>query len=86
MSGFEITSMILTSYLTYLIQSKSTVLCCALQLLQCTLDQHQALCWGRRTSVIVECFMGCLGQLFPLPPQRSSPYHTKVSSRHLDLV
>ena len=65
-SGFEITSMILTSCRTYLVLHSQIVLPCFSR----SADKLSAeCCVVHFPGAVIECFLGCLGQLIPLPSE-----------------
>ena len=50
--------------------------CFALLLPQRKPDQCQVLPWVHSTDAVIQCFLGCLGQLIPLPWSRLASYYT----------
>ena len=71
MSGFEMTRMILASCQPDSVQDFSIVpqsqIVVPVPLSQRKPDQHRMLPWGHCSDTALECSLGCLGPLVPLP-------------------
>ena len=89
MPGFEITSMTLTSCQTYLVRFKSVVLCSQIDLPCCSCSANQTstqCCLEVTVLVRMSNVSWAVWVSFPLPWHQLGPHHTKISSRHRDVV